>query len=149
MQPRRPAAGSVCLWRHVVVLPLCVCLLAAGSAQAAENQVLYVRASETERLRDLLSGKRINASFLDGSRLKGRVKEIQEAFLRVDIKKTSDPNLLPRGLQDLPTDQRCCMDRGGDEICPFPSGSVRRCVRTQAARVRSLCSELSGRPGSP
>ena len=45
--------------------------------------------------------------------------------------------------------QRCCMDRGGDEIRPFPSGSVRRCVRTQAARVRSLCSELSGRPGSP
>ena len=45
--------------------------------------------------------------------------------------------------------QRCCMDRGGDGIRPFPSGSVRRCVRTQAARVRSLCSELSGRPGSP
>ena len=42
--------------------------------------------------------------------------------------------------------QRCCMDRGGDGIRPFPSGSVRRCVRTQAVRVRSLCSELSGRP---
>ena len=47
------------------------------------------------------------------------------------------------------SEQRCCMDRGGDGIRPFPSGSVRRCVRTQAARVRSLCSELSGRPGSP
>ena len=45
--------------------------------------------------------------------------------------------------------ERCCMDRGGDGILPFPSGSVRRCVRTQAARVRSLCSELPGRPGSP
>ena len=43
-------------------------------------------------------------------------------------------------------DQRCCMDRGGDGIRPFPSGSVRRCVRTQAVRVPSLCSELSGRP---
>ena len=31
-------------------------------------------------------------------------------------------------------------------IRPFPSGSVRRYVRTQAVRVRSLCSELSGRP---
>ena len=48
-----------------------------------------------------------------------------------------------------PKQERCCMDRGGDGIRPFPSGSVRRCVRTQAARVRSLCSELSGRPGSP
>ena len=42
------------------------------------------------------------------------------------------------------TNQRCCMDRGGDGIRPFPSGSVRRCVRTQAVRVRSLCSEPSG-----
>ena len=46
-------------------------------------------------------------------------------------------------------EQRCCMDRGGDGIRPFPSGSVRRYVRTQAVRVRSLCSGLSGRPGSP
>ena len=45
--------------------------------------------------------------------------------------------------------ERCCMDRGGDGIRPFPSGSVRRYVRTQAVRVRSLCSGLSGRPGSP
>ena len=94
------------MWRRVVVLPLCVCLLAAGSAQAAENQVvLPVRASETERLRDLLSGKRINASFLDGNRLRGRVKEVQAGLLRVNIKKTSDPNSLPRGLQDIPTDR--------------------------------------------
>ena len=45
--------------------------------------------------------------------------------------------------------ERCCMDRGGDGIRPFPSGSVRRYFRTQAVRVRSLCSGLSGRPGSP
>ena len=87
------------------MLPLCVCLLAAGSAQAAENQVLSVRASETELLRDLLSGQRINASFLDGNRLQGRVKEVQAGLLRVNIKKTSDPNPLPRGLQDIPTDR--------------------------------------------
>ena len=30
-----------------------------------------------------------------------------------------------------------------------PSGSVRRCVRTQAVRARSLCSGLFGRVGSP
>lgn len=93
------------MWRRVIVLPLCVCLLAAGSAQAAENQVLSVRASETELLRDLLSGKRINASFTDGTRLRGRVKEVQDGLLRVDIKKTSDPNSVPRGLQDIPTDR--------------------------------------------
>ena len=93
------------MWRRVIVLPLCVCLLAAGSAQAAENQVLSVRASETELLRDLLSGKRINASFTDGTRLRGRVKEVQDGLLRVNIKKTSNPNSVPRGLQDIPTDR--------------------------------------------
>ena len=93
------------MWRRVIVLPLCVCLLAACSIRTARNQVLSVRPSETERLRDLLSGKRINASFLDGNRLQGRVKEVQAGLLRVNIKKTSDPNSLPRGLQNIPTDR--------------------------------------------
>ena len=93
------------MWRRVIVLPLCVCLLAACSIRTARNQVLSVRPSETERLRDLLSGKRIDASFADGNRLRGRVKEVQAGLLRVNIKKTSDPNSLPRGLQDIPTDR--------------------------------------------
>ena len=57
--------------------------------------------------------------------------------------------LLVGHFEGLDSEQRCCMDRGGDGIHPFPSGSVRRCVRTQAVRVRSLCSGLSDRPGSP
>ena len=36
-------------------------------------------------------------------------------------------------------DQPCCTDRDGNGILPFPSRSVRRCVRTQAVRARSLC----------
>ncbi len=43
----------------------------------------------------------------------------------------------------------CCTDRDGNGILPFPSRSVRRCVRTQAVRARSLCSGLFGRVGSP
>ena len=75
---RAQLTGSVCVWRRVIVLPLCVCLMAACSMRTAGNQVvLPVRASETERLRDLLSGKRIDASFADGNRLRGRVKEVQ------------------------------------------------------------------------
>ena len=102
---RAQLAGNVCVWKQVVVLPLCVCLLAAGSAQATENQVLSVRASETELLRDLLSGKRINAFLADGSYLEGRVQEIQDGLLTVDIKKSTGPNPVPRGLQDIPTDR--------------------------------------------
>ncbi len=79
------------MWNRVIVLPLCACLLAAGSAQGAENQVLSVGASETERLRDLLSRKRIDAFFADGTHLRGRIKEIQDGFLTVDIKKSTGP----------------------------------------------------------
>ena len=106
MQPRRPAAGRVCLWRHVVVLPLCVCLLAACSMRTARNQVvLPVSASETERLRDLLSGKRIDASFADGTHLGGRVAELQDGLLVVDVKKSTGPSPVPLGLQDISTDR--------------------------------------------
>ena len=35
------------------------------------------------------------------------------------------------------------------EFSLSPSGSVRRCVRTQAVRARSLCSGLFGRVGPP
>ena len=105
LKMRAQLAGSVSVWRRVVVLSLCVCLLAAASAQAAENQVLSVRASETELLRDLLSGKRINAFLADGSYLEGRVQEVQDGLLTVDIKKSTGTNPVPRGLQDLPTDR--------------------------------------------
>ena len=70
--------------------------------------------------------------------------ERAERLLRVWA--AADPGKSPEGLT---VKSRCCMDRGGDGIRPFPSGSVRRYVRTQAVRVRSLCSGLSGRPGSP
>ncbi len=93
------------MWNRVIVLPLCACLLAAGSAQGAENQVLSVGASETERLRDLLSRKRIDAFFADGTHLRGQIKEIQDGFLTVDIKKSTGPNPVVRGLQDITTDR--------------------------------------------
>ena len=56
-------------------------------------------------MRDLLSGKRIDASFADGNRLRGRVKEVQDGLLTVDIKKSTGTNPVPRGLQDIPTDR--------------------------------------------
>ena len=107
LKMRAQLAGSVCVWKQVVALPLCVCLLASCSMRTVrvQNPVLSVGSSETELLRDLLSGKRIDASFTDGTRLEGRVKEIQEGLLRVDIDKSSGPNPAPRGLQDIPTDR--------------------------------------------
>ncbi len=106
MRPRRPAAGGVCMWRQAVVLSLCVCLPAACSMRSARNQVvLPVGAAETERLRDLLGGKRIDASFADGARLRGRVHEVRDGLLTVNVNRSAGPNAAPRGLQDIPTER--------------------------------------------
>ena len=90
------------LWWRLIVLPLCVCLLTSCSAR---KQVLSVSVSDTERLRDLLIRKRIDASFADGTHVGGRVREIQDGLLAVDVKESVGPSSLPRGLQDLPTDR--------------------------------------------
>ena len=90
------------LWRRLMVLPLCVCLLTSCSAR---RQVLSVSVSETERLRELLDRKRIDASFADGTRVGGRVQEVQDGLLVVDVKESTDPSPVPLGLQSIPTDQ--------------------------------------------
>ena len=89
-------------WRRLMVLPICVCLLTACSAR---KQVLSVSVSETERLRDLLIRKRIDASFADGTHVEGRVREVQDGLLAVDVKESTGPSSLPHGLQDFPTDR--------------------------------------------
>ena len=53
------------------------------------------------------------------------------------LAKGANPRFIVTSLPKGQPTQRCCMDRGGDGIRPFPSGSVRRYVRTQAVRVRS------------
>ena len=90
------------LWKRLIVLPLCVCLLTACSAR---KQVLSVSVSDTERLRDLLNRKRIDASFTDGTQVGGRVREVQDGLLMVDIKESSGPSPSGTGLQSIPTDR--------------------------------------------
>ena len=90
------------LWKRLVVLPLCVCMLTACSAR---KQVLSVSVSDTERLRDLLDRKRIEASFADGAQVEGRVREVQDGLLMVDVKESSGPSPSGTGLQSIPTDR--------------------------------------------
>ena len=91
------------VWKRIVVLPLCICLLSACGT--ARNQVLSVRTSETDRLRDLLDRKRIDASFADGTRVGGRVQEVQDGLLAVDVKESTGPSPSGTGLQSIPTDR--------------------------------------------
>ena len=90
------------LWKRLIVLPLCVCLLTACSAR---KQVLSVSVSDTERLRDLLIRKRIDVSFADGAQVEGRVREVQDGLLMVDVKESVGPSPSGTGLQSIPTDR--------------------------------------------
>ena len=107
------------VWKRMVVLALCICLLSACGT--ARNQVLSVSVSETGRLRDLLIRKQINVSFVDSTHLEGRVKELahlprlrapypaipglEPAQLVVDVKKSTGPSPVPLGLQGVPMDR--------------------------------------------
>ena len=91
------------VWKRIIVLLLCICLLSACGT--ARNQVLSVRTSETGRLRDLLIRKQINASFVDSTHLEGRIKEVQDGLLVVDVEESTSPNQVPFGLQSIPTNR--------------------------------------------
>ena len=102
IQSNRREGTAGWLWKRLIVLPLCVCLLTACSAR---KQVLSVSVSDTERLRDLLIRKRIDVSFADGAQVEGRVREVQDGLLMVDVKESSGPSPSGTGLQSIPTDR--------------------------------------------
>ncbi len=103
-KPRQ--AASVRVWRQMVALSLCVCLIAVGGASAAKKEALSVSATETKQLRKLLREKRIDALLQDGTHLRGRVKQVQDGLLTVHIKKSTGPSAMRRGqLQNIPLDR--------------------------------------------
>ncbi len=78
--------NSVNVWKRLIVLLLFAFLLAASSAQAVEKLEFSVGTSETDRLRDLLSGKRVAIYYKNGSWARGRVMEIEVGLLVVKVK---------------------------------------------------------------
>ena len=102
MRPNRKEGTAGWLWRRLLVLPLCVCLLTSCSAR---RQVLSVSVSETDRLRDLLIRKQIDASFADGTHVGGRVQEVQDGLLVVDVPQSSGPLAGFTRRQSIPTDR--------------------------------------------
>ena len=88
-EPRQ--AASVCVWGQGVVLLLCVCLLAVGSASAAKKEALSISATETQQLRKLLREKRNRCPLAGRHPPAGPVKQIQDGLLTVHIKKSTGP----------------------------------------------------------
>ena len=56
-------------------------------------------------MRDLISRKRIDASFADGTHVGGRVQEVQDGLLVVDVPQSSGPLAGFTRRQSIPTDR--------------------------------------------
>ena len=90
------------LWKRAFVLPLCACLVLAGSAT---NPVWSAGASDDERLHDLLKGKNVHAVFKNYGFVAGQVKEVRGDALRVDVTKSFNPRLISPGVHDIPIER--------------------------------------------
>lgn len=76
-----------------------------AGAIPTQNERLEVRASETERIKLLLNGQKIDAVLADGSRIKGRVKQVRDGTLVINVERSDGPVALSRGDQSVATDR--------------------------------------------
>lgn len=79
----------------------------AGNAVAtpAQDERLEVKASETEQLKVLLERQKVNAVLTDGTRIKGKVKEVRSGVLVINVEQPEGAAGLAKGEQSLATDR--------------------------------------------
>ena len=90
------------LWNRALILPLCACLVLAGSVT---HPVWSAGASEDERLHELLRGKKVHAAFKSYGFVSGQVLDVQDKALRIDVTKSFNPSLISTGVQDIPIER--------------------------------------------
>jgi hypothetical protein len=74
-------------------------------SKPAKSQVVEVKASETDKLKELLENQKVDASFIDGTSLKGKVKEVRDGVIAVQVERSEGPNALTKGKHSVPTDK--------------------------------------------
>ena len=91
-------------WR---LFRLSVCLVSSfllqgpDSAQAQKRKVVEVKASEVDRLEGLLRKGTIKGRLKDGTVLTGKVRDLRDEWLVLNMRKTVPPGVFPRGEQSL------------------------------------------------
>ncbi len=96
----------------LLVLALQFSVPATLASVKADNQRLEVKASETEQLRVLLKNQKVNAILTDGTRVKGKVKEVQTGTLVVNVESSDGPSALRRGNQSVATESFSTLEIG-------------------------------------
>ena len=71
------------------------------SVQAQEREVVEVKASDLDRLERLLSKGTVEGRLKDGTVLGGKVKDLRDEWLVLNIRKTVPPDLFPKGEKSL------------------------------------------------
>lgn len=78
---------------------------AADASAAVKDERLGVKASETEQLRVLLANQKVEAGLADGTRLRGRVNEVNTGTIVIHVESSEGTAALPRGAQSIATDR--------------------------------------------
>lgn len=72
---------------------------------AAKDERLEVRATATDQLRGLLAGRKVDAVLMDGTRVSGKVKEVRDGSVVMDVDKSDGTAALTLGEQNIATDR--------------------------------------------
>lgn len=91
-------------WR-LFGLPVCLVLSfqleAPHSVRAQEREVVQVKATDRDRLERLLTKGTIEGRLKDGTVLSGRVRDLRDEWLVLNIRKTVPPDFFPKGEKSL------------------------------------------------
>jgi hypothetical protein len=88
-----------------MLIVLLVQSFAGGAHAAAKDERLEVKASETEQLRVLLTNQKVNAVLGDGTRVRGRVREVTPGTVLMNVEGSEGAFAVPRGNQSIATER--------------------------------------------
>lgn len=83
-------------------LAILLCFVALNYARAAGSERTEVKASDTARSKELLENQKIEAMLADGTYLRGKVKEVKEDAMIVQVKNYEGPSALTKGEHRMP-----------------------------------------------
>jgi hypothetical protein len=75
----------------------------ARAAAAKKDERVELQAGDTAQLKKLIEGKRIEAIFTNGSRARGRVKQVSDGSVTLDVERSEGQPALAKGQHTLQT----------------------------------------------
>ncbi len=90
---------------YLLVFPISTPGVYAKPGKAPQLATVEVKASDTANLKELLEKQKIDARFADGTLLKGRVKEVIDGAVVMEIEQSEGPGAMAKGEHSIATDK--------------------------------------------